>query len=338
MGSADYQTESIPIGGGGGGGGGGGYRNSGGGRSGVSSGHASPSLSSQNPHVVGSGYHGGGGSGGSAPSSYQRESFAAMGGDLASSLNEAGSGIGLLSEVGFAGGHDASASASGRGTSSPLHGSMGANTASDGRASPGNSNSPLMAGLTFSLDLAGYTGSSLSGGAGCRGGGGGGYRAVAGSEGALSAHGSAINSPTLFGFEMDAAGKTRKAIHGGGSNSGTGGGASGGGGGLHRSGSGRLAGLSSGGGLGGGGGSVGAMSASSPSSPLSVNGFGTESTMSLPRQLDIGPSLVGSMGPPPPRVDTSIFAFGRSGGGAASVDEVRRSCERIRWVGRGGVV
>ena len=321
----DYQTESIVVGGAGGGGGGG-YRSSGGGRSGVSSGHASPSLSSQNPHVVGSEHHGGGG--GSAPSSYQRESFAAIGGELASSLNDVGGGIGLVSEVDFAGGRDASASASGRGNASPLHGSVGANTVSDGLGSPGNSNSPLMAGLTFSLDLAGYTGSSLSGGAGSRGGAGGGYRAVAGSEGALSANGSAINSPTLFGFEMDAAGKTRKAIHGGGGSSGTVAG-------LPRSGSGRLASLHGGGGLGGGGGSVGEMSASSPSSPLSVNGFSTEASSSLPRQLDIGPSLVGSMGPPPPRVDTSIFAFGRSGGGVASVDEVKRGHDRGRWAGRG---
>lgn len=328
----DYQPESIMIGGAGGGGGGG-YRSSGGG-SGLSSGHASPSLSSQNLHVVDPGHHGGSGGGSSAPSSYQRESFSAMGGELASSLNDAGGGIGLVSEVGFAGNRDASSSASGRGNASPLHGSMGTHTVSDGRASLGNSNSPLMAGLTFSLDLAGYTGSSLSGGASNRGAGGGGYRGVAGSEGALSAHGSAINSPTLFGFEMDAAGKTRKAIHGGGSSSGTGSGASGGGGGLPSSGSGRLAGLHGGGGLGGGGGSVGGMSASSPSSPLSVTGFGTEASSSLPRQLDIGPSLVGSMGPPPPRVDTSIFAFGRSGGGVASVDEVRRGYERGRRAAR----
>lgn len=303
--SADYQTESIPIGGGCGD-----YRSSGGGRTGVSSGHASPSLSSQGSHSVGPAYlggGGGGGGGGSAPSSYQRESFSAIGEELASSNNDAGGGMVRVGEGNFGSNRDISGLGSGQGNPPSLSGSAGTITAADTRASPG-SNSPLMAGLTFSLDLAGYTGGNLSGGGGSRGGG---YRGAAGSEGALSAHGSAINSPTLFGFEVDAAGRTRKPVGGGG--------VSGGGVGLPRSGSGRLAGHH------GGGGSVGGMSGSSPSSPLGATGFGTDGSISMPRQLDIGPSLVGSMPPPPPRVDTSIFAFGRSGGGDAAVDEARRT-------------
>lgn len=243
---------------------------------GTMSGHASPSaLPAQSPMLMG-----GSRFPGSAPGSLHRESFPVMG-----SVDAGNTPVG---SYGAAGGN-------GRAHASPsLVGGLGMNGAmSDGRSSPVGNSSPLIAGLTFSLDLAGYSGGT--------GGGGGGqpYRSVAGSEGALSTHGSTSD---FLSYETDAAGAgSRSAV---------------GGGGVFPSGSGRM-----GGGLHGvdGGGIMG----SSPA--LSHQSGGAREPSSLPGQLDIGPSFAGGVGGgmrPPPRVDTSSLfsAFGQ--GGSGGVDEV----------------
>lgn len=274
-------------------------------------GHVSPTMPSQSPLLSSARFPG------SAPSAFHRESFPLLAGDNVGAtaggyaVSDRADSRFAVGVRGDSGGVDVGGVGVGVGGTSPMIGSLPTSQSEDNRHSP--LGSPIMAGLTFSLDLAGYGSGGGSGGGGSSHHP---YHRVGSSlsEGAGSTHGS-----DFLGFETAGVGAVTEAGAGAGGASAE----------NRHSGGGGLAGLLAG--LGGGEGR--GVGDGLGSSPNSVHSGSVRESSSLPRQLEISPSFLGEIGPNS-RVDTSsLFSFGSSldrgqtggVGGERAVDEVRRA-------------
>ena len=238
--------------------------------------------------------HSGGGGGGGGNQASSHSGLTARATPSLSSHHSSGGGGGGSYPVGSAPSAyrgDASPSFSAIGAPPSAAGGAGDALSDNGLGGGGGHGSPLMTGLTFSLDLAGYDGGIGAGGSRLVG--------RAGSEGALSAHGN--NSSDFFSAGAVGGGSSRSDAGADTADLSAFSGAFGGDDGGHGH---------DGAGGGGGGFVAGLLGGSSPAA--SHHSAGPLDLSAMPRQLDIGPSSFGAGG------DAGSLFSSFGGGGSES--------------------